>query len=123
MNTTAVAVAACVLSRKLGWPRWARRATDVAAVTCVGCEAISRLARGSHWLSDVAPSALLGLGCVLVLFSIGPRIGRRGLLVAALVYGGAYLIFASVPSTRLQLPSAHESAPVIGGAANAASPN
>jgi len=108
MNTTAAAVALCLLARQLGWPLWARRAAYVIAVVCVLCQAAARLLRGSHWLSDVAPSILLGFALTIGALWLAPRLKWRGVLLALLAYCGAYLVFKWVPAARLHLPSGHE---------------
>jgi hypothetical protein len=68
-------------------------------------QAIGRLLTGSHWLSDVSASVLLGASWVLA----AGRLQRlpRAVVVSLLALGClAFIVFDDVPGSRFRLPSA-----------------
>ena len=75
------------------------------AVLCVLLQAVGRLLNGSHWLSDVTTSALLGVAWVLAGSWMNrlPRSFAATVVVAGIIVG---VLFADVPNWRLHLPSA-----------------
>ncbi|MBI2963764.1 MAG: phosphatase PAP2 family protein [Deltaproteobacteria bacterium] len=100
-----VAAIAVVLIRGRHWPRAAAIGACGVAAACVALQAIGRLLNGSHWLSDVVASALLGVAWVL-----GAGWMRRWSRVAVTsvvaIAGAAFLVFDDLPGVRLRLPSA-----------------
>jgi len=107
-HTTGAVMAAVIaieLVRRRGWPRWARGSAYVLAGACVVVQAAGRLLNGSHWLSDVVASTLLGVAWVLGAgwFRRLPRPLVAGALATACV---AFFAFEHVPRARLRLPSA-----------------
>lgn len=99
------AVIAIVLIRGRHWPRGARFALYAVAGLCVLLQAVGRLLSGSHWLSDVVASALLGVAWVLGAGWIRrlPRVAVASVVTVACV---SFLVFDDLPGMRLRLPSA-----------------
>jgi hypothetical protein len=106
MNGAAMGTAIILLTRQVGWPRWARRIVNIAAIVCITVEAISRLLSNSHWFSDVPPSVLLGYAVTLGAVALGPHLNRRRLVVGVGLYCATYALFFSLPAARLHLPTA-----------------
>jgi membrane-associated phospholipid phosphatase len=107
-HTTGAAMAAVIailLIGRRGWPSMLRVSGYLVAVGAVVLQGIGRLLNGSHWLSDVTGSVLLGVAWMLGAKSIQrlPRVAMVGLLAAACL---AFVVFDDVPETRLRLPSA-----------------
>jgi membrane-associated phospholipid phosphatase len=107
-HTTGAAMAAAIailLIRAGDWPTWIRRSGYAIAVASVFLQGTGRLLHGSHWLSDVVASALLGSAWI---FGAGalrrlPRAAVAGLFALGVL---AFIVFARVPGARLRLPSA-----------------
>jgi undecaprenyl-diphosphatase len=107
-HTTGAAMAAMIamtLVHDRVWPRWARWSIYFIAVTCIVAQATGRLLNGSHWLSDIIASILLGVAWVLGAGWMRrlPRALMASVLGVACV---AFLVFDDVPEVRLRLPSA-----------------
>jgi membrane-associated phospholipid phosphatase len=103
--TTMVALVAIALIRGRDWPRWEKGIAYGLALACVVAQATARLLTGSHWLSDVVASLLLGAAWVLAagwLKRLPRRVSAAALLLACL----AFFVFDDVPAVRLRLPSA-----------------
>lgn len=103
MGCTVTALAAVGLMRRGAWSPATRRALAAAASLAVVLESLLRLLRGSHWLSDVAVSILLGAAWVLAACAIVPA-GRRAVASALAGLVAVYLLFYWCPGLRLQVP-------------------
>jgi len=104
-GTTMAALIGVVLIHRGNWRPWQRWAGYTLAAACVAAQAIARLLTGSHWLSDVIASVLLGTGWILGagwLRRLPRSVMAAGLTVACL----AFFLFDDVPGLRLRLPSA-----------------
>ena len=104
-GATMAAMIAMMLAYDRDWPRWARWSVYFVAVTCIIAQAAGRLLNGSHWLSDIIVSILLGVAWVLGAGWVRrlPRAVMASVLGVACV---AFLVFDDVPEVRLRLPSA-----------------
>jgi undecaprenyl-diphosphatase len=104
-GATMAAMIAMTLAHDRDWPRWARWSVYFVAVTCIVAQAAGRLLNGSHWLSDIIASILLGVAWVLGAGWVRrlPRVVMASVLGVACV---AFLVFDDVPEVRLRLPSA-----------------
>jgi membrane-associated phospholipid phosphatase len=103
MGCTVTVLVAIGLLRQVGWPRRVRLALAMAALAAVAIEGVLRVARGSHWLSDVPASALLGAAWVLgasATASFAPRAVAAWLALLA----ATYALFLLQPGWRLQVP-------------------
>lgn len=103
MGCAVTALVAIGLLRRVAWPRSVRAALAVAALAAVAIEGVLRVARGSHWLSDVPASALLGVAWVLGA-SATAGLGARAVAGWAALLGATYALFLLQPSWRLQVP-------------------
>ncbi len=104
-GATMAAVIAVLLIRGRHLPRWAALSAYSVAAACVGLQAAGRLLSGSHWLSDVVASVLLGVAWVLGAGWMRrlPRVLVASVVAVACV---AFLVFDDLPGMRLRLPSA-----------------
>jgi membrane-associated phospholipid phosphatase len=104
-GATMAAVIAVLLIRGRDWRPWVRWSGYALATLTVLLQAIGRLLTGSHWLSDVSASVLLGASWVLAAGRL-QRLPRA--VVASLLAVGclAFIVFDDVPGTRFRLPSA-----------------
>lgn len=102
LGCTVTALVAIGLLRRVGWSRRARTTLAGLAVAAVLAEGAIRVARGSHWPSDVPASILLGVAWVAganAAAAAGPRIAAAwGLTLAA-----GYLFFLLNPAWRLHV--------------------
>jgi hypothetical protein len=99
------AIIAILLIREGTWRLWIRWSGYTAAVLSAFLQGAGRLLNGSHWLSDVSASMLLGTAWVLGggrLLRL-PRVAVGSLLALGCV---AFVVFDGVPGSRLRLPSA-----------------
>jgi undecaprenyl-diphosphatase len=104
-GATMAAMIAMMLVHDSDWPRWARWSVYFVAVTSIVAQATGRMVNGSHWLSDIIASILLGVAWVLGAGWMRrlPRAVMASVLGVACV---AFLVFDEVPDVRLRLPSA-----------------
>jgi membrane-associated phospholipid phosphatase len=104
-GATMAAMIAIMLVHDRDWPRWARWSVYFLAVACIVAQATGRLLNGSHWLSDIVASILLGVAWVL---SAGwmTRLPRAVVASAIGIACVAFFVFDDVPGVRLRLPSA-----------------
>lgn len=104
-GATMLAVIVIVLVRRRDWPVWARWCVYSLASACIAVQAAGRLVSGSHWMTDVVASTLLGIAWVLAAgwFRRLPRAVVAGVLAGACV---VFLLFDDVPGLRIHLPSA-----------------
>jgi membrane-associated phospholipid phosphatase len=104
-GATMAAVIAILLIRARNWRPWLRWSGYTLAALSVVLQSTGRLLTGSHWLSDVSASVLLGAAWVLAATRI-QRLPRA--VVASLLAVGclAFIVFEDVPGSRLRLPSA-----------------
>ena len=108
-GATMAATIAVVLIRGRDWSRAARWAGYAVAVGCVVLQAAGRLVNGSHWMSDVVASVLLGVAWVLAAGWL-KRL-PRGFVAAVLVVAAlAFVLFDDLPAIRVRLPSAIDAA-------------
>jgi membrane-associated phospholipid phosphatase len=105
MNTTLIAVAAWLLVRRSGAPRWAQRLATVLALASVCLQITARVSRGSHWVTDVPGSVLLGVAWTLGA-EARARLAVPTRALAALAVAALFALTYHVPATRLRLPSA-----------------
>jgi membrane-associated phospholipid phosphatase len=103
--TTMVALVAIVLIRGRDWPRWEKWIGYALALACIAAQGTARMLTGSHWVSDVAASMLLGTAWVLAAGWL-KRLPRWVSAAAFLAACAAFLVFDDVPGIRLRLPSA-----------------
>jgi len=73
-----------------------------AALLAVALEGVLRLVRGSHWLSDVAASILLGAAWVCAARAVAPA-GPRAVAGALAGLVAVYLVFYWCPGLRLHV--------------------
>jgi membrane-associated phospholipid phosphatase len=103
LGCTVTALVAIGLLRRVGWSRRTRTTLAALAVAAVLAEGAIRVARGSHWPSDIPASILLGVAWVVganAAVAAGPRIAAAwGLTLAA-----GYAFFLLNPAWRLQVP-------------------
>ncbi len=106
-GATMVAVIAVVMLREAvdrsAW-RWAVYASAFGLVLLQG---VGRLINGSHWLSDVVGSMLLGSAWVFGVRALR-RLPRTAIWALVGVGGVAFVVFDGLPAARLRLPSALE---------------
>ena len=104
LGCTVTALVAIGVMRHTRWRPWSRALLASAAITVVLLEATARLVRGSHWLSDVAASMLLGLAWVLAARAVAPA-GWRAAVLTLITLASIYALFYLFPGLRLHLPS------------------
>jgi membrane-associated phospholipid phosphatase len=106
-GATMVAVIAVLMLREAVdrslW-RWSLYASAFCLVVLQG---VGRLINGSHWLSDIVGSMLLGSAWVLGVRAL-PRLPRAAMWTLVGVGGVAFVVFDGLPAARLRLPSALE---------------
>jgi undecaprenyl-diphosphatase len=105
MNTTLVAVAAWLLVRRSGAPRWAQRLATMLALASVCVQITARVSRGSHWVTDVPGSVLLAVAWTLCA-ETRARLAVPTRALAALAVVALFAVTYRVPAARLRLPSA-----------------
>lgn len=102
--TMVAAIAVLLLRDAVDRPAW-HWAVCASASGLVVLQAAGRLFNGSHWVSDIVGSVLLGSAWVL-----GARVLQRlprAAIWALVVFGGlAFVVFDGLPAARLRLPSA-----------------
>ena len=108
-GATMAATMAILLIRGQDWRASLRWSGYAVAVACVLLQGAGRLFNGSHWLSDVAASILLGSAWVLGAGRLQrlPRLAVATLLAVGVV---AFIVFDDVPAARFRLPSALDEA-------------
>jgi membrane-associated phospholipid phosphatase len=90
-----------------------RGAVYVVAAGLVLLQALGRLVNGSHWLSDVVASVLLGFAWALGAGALR-RLPRTVMGTMVTFASLAFFIFNDLPATRFELPSAlDESRPAL----------
>jgi membrane-associated phospholipid phosphatase len=109
-HTTGAAMAAAIavlMVHRWDWPRMARWAAYGVATASVLLQGVGRLVHGSHWLSDVTASMLLGVAWVLGAGWMRrlPRAATGSLVAVACL---AFFVFDDIPGARFRLPSAIE---------------
>ena len=104
-GATMAAGIAVLLVYGRNWPPAARWSAYAIAVACVLLQGAGRVVNGSHWLSDVVVSILLGVAWVFGAQAINrlPRALVAGVVTLALF---AFMIFIDSPGARVRLPSA-----------------
>jgi membrane-associated phospholipid phosphatase len=103
-GATMVAVIAVGMLRetldRAAW-RWAAYAS---AASLVVLQAVGRLVNGSHWVSDLVGSVLLGSAWMLGAGAL-QRVSRGTIWALVALAGLAFLVFDNLPAARLRLPS------------------
>ncbi|HSD10268.1 MAG TPA: phosphatase PAP2 family protein [Candidatus Binatia bacterium] len=109
-GATMAAIIAILLIRAGDWRPFMRWSGYAIAVSSVFLQAVGRLLNGSHWLSDVCASMLLGSAWVLGAGRLQrlPRAAVGSLLALGCL---AFIVFDGVPGIRLRLPSAIDESP------------
>jgi membrane-associated phospholipid phosphatase len=106
-GATIVAVIAVVMLREaVDRPPW-RWALYASAFCLVVLQGVGRLINGSHWLSDIVGSMLLGSAWVFGVRALR-RLPRAAIGALVGVGGVAFVVFDGLPATRFRLPSALE---------------
>lgn len=103
MGCTVTALVAIGLLRQVAWPRRVRLTLAMMALAAVATEGLLRIARGSHWVSDVPASVLLGVAWVLGA-SATASFGARAVAGWAALLGATYALFLLQPGWRLEVP-------------------
>jgi membrane-associated phospholipid phosphatase len=106
MNTTLVAVVTCLLARRSTVPGAVRAAVCGIALASIPVQAAARVLIGSHWVSDVPGSVLLGVAWALGAGSVLDRLSARERVAVVILALGLFVLVDLVPATRLVLPSA-----------------
>jgi membrane-associated phospholipid phosphatase len=110
--TMAAALCALMLREPVRRPEL-RCAVYVIAAGLVSLQALGRLVNGSHWLSDVVASVLLGLAWALGASALR-RLPRTAMGMMVMLASLAFFVFDDLPATRFELPSAlDESRPAL----------
>jgi undecaprenyl-diphosphatase len=121
-GATMVAVIAVVMLweavERSAW-RWALYASAFGLVVLQG---VGRLINGSHWLSDIVGSMLLGSAWILGVRALR-RLPRAAIWALVGVGGVAFVVFDGLPAARLRLPSALEEHRAALGSVEFGTPN
>ncbi len=101
--TMAAAISALMLREAIRRPLL-RSAVYGAASGLVALQAVGRLVNGSHWMSDVVGSILLGSAVVLGASAV-QRLPRALTIGMVMLAGLAFIVFDDIPAMRFELPS------------------